>query len=119
MESIDRLARPRRSWRYLALAILIPTLYCLVLRAGLACGPWPVRWELSREGAPFPADRDGPKSGAALGEEIGWRGFLAPTLYRTRGFLWAGIGTGLIWALWHVPLTEASATGVRSSDQAT
>lgn len=40
----------------------------------------------------------------ALGEEIGWRGFLAPTLYRTRGFLWAGIGTGLIWALWHLPL---------------
>jgi membrane protease YdiL (CAAX protease family) len=40
----------------------------------------------------------------ALGEEIGWRGFLAPNAYRALGFAWAGIGTGVIWALWHVPL---------------
>jgi membrane protease YdiL (CAAX protease family) len=25
----------------------------------------------------------------ALGEEIGWRGFLAPTFYRALGFGWA------------------------------
>ena len=40
----------------------------------------------------------------ALGEEIGWRGFLAPAFYRARGFGWAGIGTGILWGLWHVPL---------------
>jgi membrane protease YdiL (CAAX protease family) len=40
----------------------------------------------------------------ALGEEIGWRGFLAPAFHRYRGFAWAGIGTGAIWGLWHVPL---------------
>ena len=40
----------------------------------------------------------------ALGEEIGWRGFLA--LYQTRGFLWAGIGTGLIWALFRTGVSE-------------
>ena len=40
----------------------------------------------------------------ALGEEIGWRGFLAPTFYRALGFGWAGVGTGVIWAFWHVPL---------------
>ena len=40
----------------------------------------------------------------ALGEEIGWRGFLVPALYRVRGFAWAGVASGLIWGIWHVPL---------------
>ena len=43
----------------------------------------------------------------ALGEEIGWRGFLAPTFYRVGSFAWAGVGTGIIWGLWHVPLVVA------------
>jgi membrane protease YdiL (CAAX protease family) len=37
----------------------------------------------------------------ALGEEIGWR---APTFYRACGFGWAGIATGIVWGLWHIPL---------------
>ena len=40
----------------------------------------------------------------ALGEEIGWRGFLVPALYRVRGFVWTGVASGLIWGTWHVPL---------------
>ena len=39
----------------------------------------------------------------ALGEEIGWRGFLAPRLTATHGFAAASIITGCIWALWHYP----------------
>jgi membrane protease YdiL (CAAX protease family) len=39
-----------------------------------------------------------------LGEEIGWRGLLVPALYRAGGFGWAGLASGLIWGLWHVPL---------------
>lgn len=40
---------------------------------------------------------------AALGEEIGWRGFLIPkleTLGRNKALLWSA----LIWAVWHYPL---------------
>jgi membrane protease YdiL (CAAX protease family) len=33
----------------------------------------------------------------ALSEEIGRRGFLAPTFYRALGFGWVGIATGIIW----------------------
>jgi membrane protease YdiL (CAAX protease family) len=40
----------------------------------------------------------------ALGEEIGWRGFLAPSLVRKIGFWGGAIVTGLIWTAWHVPV---------------
>lgn len=39
-----------------------------------------------------------------LGEEIGWRGFMAPRLQDRFGFTRAAAITGLIWATWHVPL---------------
>jgi membrane protease YdiL (CAAX protease family) len=42
--------------------------------------------------------------GNALGEEIGWRGFLAPQLASTRGFTGASLITGCIWAAWHYPI---------------
>lgn len=40
----------------------------------------------------------------ALGEEIGWRGFLAPRLVGRLGFWGGAIVTGLIWTAWHVPV---------------
>ena len=40
----------------------------------------------------------------ALGEEIGWRGFLAPRLVARFGFTVGNVLVGLIWGLWHVPL---------------
>jgi membrane protease YdiL (CAAX protease family) len=40
----------------------------------------------------------------ALGEEIGWRGFLTPQLVRTQGFTGASLITGCIWAVWHYPI---------------
>ncbi len=40
----------------------------------------------------------------ALGEEIGWRGFLTPTLYPHFGFTKTSIITGLIWSIWHYPI---------------
>jgi uncharacterized protein len=40
----------------------------------------------------------------ALGEEIGWRGFLVPRMVRQFGFLWGAILTGIVWAFWHLPL---------------
>ena len=41
---------------------------------------------------------------SATGEELGWRGFLVPTLARTSPFGRTALGSGAIWAAWHVPL---------------
>lgn len=40
----------------------------------------------------------------ALGEEIGWRGFLTPRLTAMFGFVAATLVTGLVWASWHLPM---------------
>ena len=41
---------------------------------------------------------------SALGEELGWRGFLVPQLAKLVRFPAVGLFTGMIWALWHYPL---------------
>ncbi|MEL6843965.1 MAG: type II CAAX endopeptidase family protein, partial [Bacteroidota bacterium] len=38
----------------------------------------------------------------ALGEEIGWRGFLQPTLEKKFSVLLSSVIVGLIWGLWHI-----------------
>jgi uncharacterized protein len=40
----------------------------------------------------------------ALGEEIGWRGFLVPELSRTTSFTATAFITGIVWSLWHYPV---------------
>jgi membrane protease YdiL (CAAX protease family) len=46
-----------------------------------------------------------------IGEEIGWRGFLQPRL-RTRLSLGAaGLATGVVWTLWHLPIYLAPEAG--------
>jgi membrane protease YdiL (CAAX protease family) len=40
---------------------------------------------------------------SALGEEIGWRGFLLPRLVQRAGFTWGCLFSGCIWAIWHYP----------------
>ncbi len=39
----------------------------------------------------------------ALGEEIGWRGFLVPELSKTMSFTATALVSGVIWTAWHVP----------------
>ena len=43
-----------------------------------------------------------------LGEELGWRGYLRPLHSQVRFLghrpLMAAVGTGIIWALWHLPI---------------
>lgn len=41
---------------------------------------------------------------SATGEELGWRGFLVPTLAKTMSFGRLAVLSGAIWALWHFPL---------------
>lgn len=40
----------------------------------------------------------------ALGEEIGWRGFLLPQLLRRRSRLASSLIIGMIWCVWHLPI---------------
>jgi membrane protease YdiL (CAAX protease family) len=40
----------------------------------------------------------------ALGEEIGWRGFLTPLMVQRFGFTAGTLMIGVIWAAWHMPL---------------
>lgn len=40
---------------------------------------------------------------AALGEEMGWRGFLYPRLIPRLGWFGAAIVVGVIWGVWHLP----------------
>ncbi|WP_049620594.1 type II CAAX endopeptidase family protein [Frateuria defendens] len=40
----------------------------------------------------------------ALGEEIGWRGYLAPRMTEAFGFTRGALLTGAVWALWHMPI---------------
>jgi membrane protease YdiL (CAAX protease family) len=41
---------------------------------------------------------------SATGEELGWRGFLVPTLAQRMSFTHTALVSGAIWAVWHVPL---------------
>jgi uncharacterized protein len=41
---------------------------------------------------------------SALGEEIGWRGFLVPELAKQMSFTKLSLLSGIIWAAWHSPL---------------
>jgi membrane protease YdiL (CAAX protease family) len=44
------------------------------------------------------------KTSRALGEEIGWRGFLVPELSKVVGFPGVGLISGLMWAAYHYPV---------------
>ena len=43
------------------------------------------------------------KLSRALGEEIGWRGFLVPELAKVTSFPMVGLISGLMWAVYHYP----------------
>lgn len=42
-------------------------------------------------------------TGSALGEEIGWRGFLVPELSKVTSFTNTALISGAVWAVWHYP----------------
>ncbi len=53
----------------------------------------------------------------AFGEELGWRGFLVPELYKHANFTKTALISGLIWSVYHYPLVigfEAEELGVHT-----
>jgi membrane protease YdiL (CAAX protease family) len=47
----------------------------------------------------------------ALGEEIGWRGFLVPELAKFMTFRQTAIISGVIWCVWHLPMILSGSYG--------
>jgi uncharacterized protein len=47
-----------------------------------------------------------------IGEEIGWRGFLMPRLRARMSLPAAGLVTGIVWTLWHLPIYLAPGQGL-------
>jgi membrane protease YdiL (CAAX protease family) len=92
--------------RWLALAYVVPIAYATVAY-GLV---WVTRLgavDLSRFHTPvlaFLLVGTAQSLLSATGEELGWRGFLVPTLSRLTTFGRTSIISGAIWAIWHVPL---------------
>jgi len=44
------------------------------------------------------------RSIGAFGEEVGWRGFLTPRLYKITNLTTTSVIIGIVWTLWHLPL---------------
>jgi membrane protease YdiL (CAAX protease family) len=95
-------------WRYWAVGYFVPILYALVTYAVIWSTPLAdvdqemfgrlrVRWYLLGVGTLTSCL-------FALGEEIGWRGYLVPRLARVSSFDRTSVVSGLIWAVWHYPL---------------
>ena len=108
--------------KWLGLGWLFPLLYAfpayaLIWATGLGGVPKPTFFERGRVVLGMPTEPEWqvvvaafffitvlnllPATILSLGEEIGWRGFLAPELTRWLGFRTAAVASGAVWALWH------------------
>jgi uncharacterized protein len=112
-------------WRWQWLAYFIPLTYAaaayvFVWVAGLGGFPDPEFIDWTRKSLHWVATPDwlivlgyfalvsttamAASVGHALGEEIGWRGFLGPRMVERFGFTTGAVLTGVIWAIWHLPI---------------
>ncbi len=108
-----------RKWIWYLVALLLPWLY---IEAGNACtllfSPEafdlgnPARLEMAEENRVviylqpfFTIITSAMASFAALGEEAGWRAYMMPKMIKLWGVKKAIIFGGIIWGIWHWPLT--------------
>jgi membrane protease YdiL (CAAX protease family) len=103
-KGVAKLLAPLRQWRlhpgwYGLALLLVPALTLISITIqGSAIGP--LEWgDMS---ALIPIALVWPLL-AALGEEIGWRGFLQPRLQPRFGIAGTALVIGIIWGLWHLP----------------
>jgi membrane protease YdiL (CAAX protease family) len=87
-------------WYALVIALpmaIVPNAVAVATFAGGADAPllWQANWAALATGW-------GPVVAGAVGEEIGWRGFLQPLLRKLLGSLWACVIVGVIWGTWHL-----------------
>jgi|SRR5580704_10058295 membrane protease YdiL (CAAX protease family) len=108
----------RAGGRWLLVALLLPLAYALPVYLFAWIGGFggfsPSRWSAAVPYIAAPGNVASSlallltfglldKLSRALGEEIGWRGFLVPECLKVMPFARAGLFSGTIWALWHVP----------------
>jgi membrane protease YdiL (CAAX protease family) len=96
----------RRPARIYALAVGIPFGVALAARIGLVASGTPV------DGFGAISAIEAVIFILVIGEEIGWRGFLQPRLRARQGLAVAGIATGVVWVLWHLPIYLAPDQGL-------
>ena len=97
--------------RYILLAVLIPLIYLLI--------PYMIYWKthpdnfgytgvalhlVLKDCLPMMVIGIFPNIISAMGEEIGWRGYMLPAFTKRSGLKKALIITSLFWACWHLPL---------------
>jgi membrane protease YdiL (CAAX protease family) len=98
--------------KWLLPSIILPTLFAIALQIGKATGYSP---EFMSAGNPamliiiplwiFVL-------GGPLQEEFGWRGYALPRILEKYNGLTAGIITGSLWGLWHIPLFFIKSEGM-------
>ena len=122
--SVRSLAWQWPEWKYIAAAYYVPLVYAAIAYSAvwaLGLGGW------NHDFVGLVAQRFGlremptwatfvlwllftatvqliPSIASALGEEIGWRGFLVPELAKQMSFTKLSLLSGIIWAAWHAPV---------------
>ena len=97
-------ALPRRRDLLLALIIMITGLASAAIAlAGAGVEPGDLQAAIRQRGGTLAAHFALQLVVVALGEELGWRGWLLPTLAARSSRLGASLGVGAIWGLWHLP----------------
>jgi membrane protease YdiL (CAAX protease family) len=110
-------------FKYLGLAYIVPVIYCLVVYGltwftGLGTFPSSVFMKDLAVSYPGFSGTTGLmiftaimatfgvviSLVSAMGEEIGWRGLLVPELAKVMPYTRVSLVSGVIWALWHMPL---------------
>ncbi len=107
-----RVVRVRVGLHWFAIALFLP-----LLPQWIALWSWsqltghPIRWDALDGYVVSWLQIAVVSSAFFITEELGWRGFLLPRVLVGRSWLVAGLGVGVIWAVWHYPYWLTSTWG--------